>query len=112
MNYFAQEYTNLCTKKCMDNTYGYNGISPADYSLSIGAFCETTANACYLHNQYFADDSTNLCVPICPSTQGTFGDPVISKKCVLKCPISSNVIYYADPDTRICISNCLPPYFG
>jgi len=87
--------------KCKDKTYGWNNV------------CLTDPKSC--PTGYFGDDSTNLCVNLCPPSQGTFGDPE-SKLCVRKCPLNPNYPtsgpqnYFADISNRLCVLTCNASY--
>lgn len=71
----------------------------------------------------FADNSTDLCVPLCPENQNYFGDPS-TRLCVDRCPnLLANVTngtaainliagrLFADYKTRLCVYTC-PADFG
>lgn len=70
---FAEPTTRYCVARCFGNpqTYGYQGV--CYYS------CLNSTHTLY------ADNSTSLCVPQCPSTPNYFSDP-LSGNCVLWCP--------------------------
>jgi hypothetical protein len=52
----------------------------------------------------WADNSTNLCVDVCPASAGTFADPT-TKFCVPLCPNNPNK-YFSDYSTRTCVQKC------
>jgi hypothetical protein len=62
---------------------------------------------------YYADDSTNKCVKVCPIDPDYFGEFVNDghRKCVDECSKSS---HFADPITRTCVEECNleEGYFG
>ena len=65
-------------KVCEEGTWGNkhdNGIE--------GPHCETVPGDCIPGE--FADNETNLCVPLCPEDQNYFGDPS-TRLCVDVCP--------------------------
>jgi hypothetical protein len=65
---FGDSLSQLCLTKCPNLSYG-NAVTATCVAPSG---CQTG---------YFADDSTNLCVPICPALQYTFGEST-SRRCV------------------------------
>ena len=96
--YYAQaDSERLCVLRCKANTYGWNNV------------CLTDPKTC--PSTYFGDDSTNLCVSICPISQGTFGD-IESRLCVRTCPVnpshptSGPATYFADVSNRLCVLTC------
>jgi hypothetical protein len=111
MNYFGDNSTKLCVKKCPNLTQIINGTSTliysyADYSNRLCvAICNQTDG---LHGT-FGDNFTNTCVQRCPF--GSFGDPLTTNRhCVETCTNSN----FADTLSMQCVSLCpaSPPYFG
>ena len=89
--WFAQnDALRRCVTRCNSTTYGYNLVCLAPTSCPIN---------------WVGDPSTNLCVSICPVSEGTFSD-FNSKLCVKQCPILSGVKYFADPTLRWCVQTC------
>ena len=92
LGWFAQDDTlRRCVTRCNSTTYGYNLV------------CKLPAN-CPV--DWVGDSSTNLCVSICPISQGTFSDLASTRLCVKQCPILSSVKYFADPTKRWCVTTC------
>ena len=150
---FGENMTNKCVSECPDNTYGdqTGNRSCVDLCPNIGGvtwFAQITEQLCVLvceegtwgnyHNTpipkcatvptdcivgEFADNSTNLCVPLCPESENYFGDPS-TRLCVDRCPdlplavvnatATINLVagtLYADYSTRLCVYRC-PDDFG
>lgn len=77
-----------------------------NYSQLCGA-------ACSRQTLQYADDSTNMCVSVCPVVPDYFGEDINDgkRKCVAQCTLTSK---YADPLTRTCVTKCnvTAGYFG
>lgn len=59
----------------------------------------------------YADDTTNVCVAVCPLQAGTFGFVNLSSTvriCLEICPDT----YYSEPVHRTCGLTCDPPYYA
>jgi hypothetical protein len=98
LNYFASSQPNrICVSGC--STYLTFGDINARVCTNICPF------------NYYADNSTYLCVLLCPSTPDYYADNT-SLSCVLNCPKTANWITYADPTTRKCVTECPPGYLA
>ena len=99
---------------CEDATWG-------NYYNSSGPHCETVGTDC--KSDEFGDNSTHMCVPLCPESMNYFGDPK-TKLCTDRCPhllsnftnTTANISLpagrlFADYKPRLCVYTC-PADFG
>ena len=111
--WFSQITDHICVLVCEEGTWGNRYDNPA---RGRGPHCQTVSTDCIPGE--FADNSTNLCVPLCPEDQNYFGDPS-TRRCVDRCPnlpvaVVNNTasinnpagILYADYYTRLCVYRC------
>jgi hypothetical protein len=61
---------------------------------------------------YWADNSSYLCVAKCPDNPDMYADNV-TKSCVYHCPQNGSYwITFADRDSRRCLTQCPDGFFG
>lgn len=97
-SYFASNRTDrLCVQYC--STY----LTFGDVNSQI------CSNVC--PENYWADNSTYLCVDKCPSSPDFYADNT-TKNCVYNCPKGVNWTTFADSQSRRCVTECPEGYFG
>lgn len=114
ITWFSQLTSRICVTVCENGTWG-------NYYNSTGPHCETVGTDCKLGQ--FGDNSTHLCVDVCPESMNYFGDPS-TRLCTDRCPFLNSSVFnataninltagrlFADYKTRICIFTC-PADFG
>jgi hypothetical protein len=114
VTWFSQLTERICVVVCEDGTWG-------NYYNSSGPHCETVGTDC--KPGQFGDNSTHLCVDLCPESMNYFGDPS-TRLCTTKCPFLNSSLFnstaninltagrlFADYKTRICVYTC-PLDFG
>jgi hypothetical protein len=114
-NQFARDADNLCVYDCGANLWGdYLSktckTSPSD--CPPGYYANNNTNLCVVPlncslistTQYVADNLTQTCVAICPSTVHNFAD-MVKFLCVAQCPLN----YYGHNTTLACQAACTYP---
>lgn len=114
VTWFSQLTERICVVVCEDGTWG-------NYFNSTGPHCETVGTDC--KPGQFGDNSTHLCVDLCPESMNYFGDPS-TRLCTDRCPYLNVSIFnatasinltagrlFADYKTRLCVYTC-PDDFG
>ena len=134
LNYFSEPLTRTCTTSCPHATtpyyYAYNATRECLLQCkSSFAFDDTfeCVSQCSGTNFPFADNSTNKCVPVCPTLPDYYGEGNVcvfacttaghyadsnGRLCVATCTNTSTYIQYGDPRTGKCEKNCSYGYWG
>jgi hypothetical protein len=113
ITWFSQLTERICVVVCEDATWG-------NYWNSSGPHCETVGTDC--KPGQFGDNSTHLCVDLCPESMNYFGDPS-TRLCTDRCPyLNTSVVnatasinlvagrLFADYKTRLCVYTCPSDY--
>jgi hypothetical protein len=111
--WFSQLTERICVLVCEEGTWG-------NYYNSTGPHCETVGTDC--KPGQFGDNSTNLCVDLCPESMNYFGDPR-SRLCTTYCSdLNISLVnttaqinlpagkLFADYKTRLCVYTCPADY--
>ena len=104
--YYSQnDTTRQCVLTCNAGTYA-NVRS-----------CLTNPQDCLVNT--YANDANNKC-DACNASLSTYGDPIVSKRCVTLCPLNpsynaanpqaSPITSYSDISVRICVLTCSSSY--
>lgn len=108
--WFSQLTERICVVVCEDGTWGNY------YNNTPGPHCETVGTDC--KPDQFGDNSTHLCVDLCPESMNYFGDPS-TRLCTTLCPLLDASLFnataninlaagrlFADSKTRLCVYTC------
>lgn len=96
--YFSQDSERICVTVCKNDTWGNIHTQ----------HCEILPTSCPAGE--YADNSTHLCVSLCPESMNYFADPT-TKYCVPKCPGTTAAdLSFADYSTRTCVTTCPANY--
>ena len=120
---FGDNTTRSCVSNCSNGKFGH--------PLDRNCLTQCPSQAITTTEHYYGDKSTgiNLCVTVCPSTPRLFGDNDTNlcvaqcpapyygdqtgkRSCLAQCPIVGVTYYYAQNDSRICVTVCKTGTWG